>query len=175
MKRLSILRHAKSSWADRDQSDFDRPLNARGRDAVPLIGQHLATLDLIPDLILCSTAARASETLDLMRRAIGDKPMIYMREDLYLAEAKKILAMIQKDGGEADHVMIIGHNPGLEMIALLLADPDRSDTTALTRLAGKFPTAALAQFTFGGKSWRDLERRSCELERFVTPKDLTAN
>ncbi|MGI9509773.1 MAG: SixA phosphatase family protein, partial [Geminicoccaceae bacterium] len=114
MRRLLLLRHAKSSWDQRDQEDVQRPLAPRGRQAAPLIGRHLSGQGLVPDLVLCSTAERARQTLALVRaewdRADGEGAAVEMRASLYLAPPGEMLAALRRLDDATESVMIIGHN-----------------------------------------------------------------
>ena len=171
MKRLSLLRHAKSSWGDPGQRDFDRPLNARGREAAPLIGAYMAKSDLVPDVIMCSTAARTRETLALLLPRLQAEPIVEFRDDFYLAEPRVMMTAVQQADPQALHILIIAHNPGLEMLAMRLTDPEQSDIAALARIAEKYPTAALASFV-GPDAWVDFGKSTGALDLFVTPKEL---
>ncbi len=171
MKRLSLLRHAKSSWGDPGQRDFDRPLNARGREAAPVMGAYMAKNDLVPDLVLCSTAARTRETLALLLPRLRAEPLVEFRDDFYLADPGTMMAAIPQAEPSIAHILIIAHNPGLEMLAMRLCDPERSDIAALARIAEKYPTAALASFA-GPDAWADFGKGAGELDLFVTPKEI---
>ncbi len=171
MKRLSLLRHAKSSWADTGQRDFDRPLNARGRDAAPIMGALMAKSDLAPDRILCSTAARTRETLSLLLPRLRTEPIVEFRDDFYLADPQVMLAAVREADPLSHHILIIAHNPGLEVLAMRLTDPERSDIAALARIAEKFPTAALASFE-GPDTWAEFDKGACALDFFATPKEI---
>lgn len=171
MKRLSLLRHAKSSWGDARQRDIDRPLNTRGRNAAPIMGAFMAKRALLPDLVLCSTAVRTRETLTLLLPRFQPEPAIEFREDFYLADPGVMLGAVQNASARYDHILIIAHNPGLEMLAMRLSDPRNSDQAALARIAEKFPTAALASFT-GQKRWTGFKKGASALDVFATPKML---
>ncbi|MEO1252939.1 MAG: histidine phosphatase family protein, partial [Pseudomonadota bacterium] len=132
-KRLILLRHAKSSWADRTQSDFDRPLNDRGRRDAPAMGRFIIDNALAPEIIFCSPSKRTLETLALLQETIGDDAHVEFADGLYLAEAKTLLKIAQNAGSQYASAMIIAHNPGLEMLALKLADAGTSDADALAR------------------------------------------
>ena len=167
MKRIFLLRHAKSSWDDPALSDFDRPLNRRGRTAAPLIGRHLADHGLAPSLILCSAARRTRETLALLLPDLSGETVIRIETGLYEAGAGQLLARIRQIPPEVPSVLLIGHNPGLEELASdLIADGPAED---IARLAEKFPTAALAAIHFDARTWKDVGARSGTLERFVIP------
>lgn len=167
MKRVFLLRHAKSSWDDPALSDFERPLNRRGRAAAPLVGRYLADHGLIPSLILCSAARRTRETLALLLSDLAGETVIRIEQGLYEAGAGQLLARIRQVPPEVPSVLLIGHNPGLEELASdLIADGPAED---VARLAGKFPTAALAAIHFDARTWNDVVARSGTLERFVVP------
>jgi phosphohistidine phosphatase len=170
MPELLLLRHAKSDWRDRDLDDFDRPLAPRGRRAAPLMGRYLAAEGLIPDLVLCSTARRAVETLDLLLTALASKPEIGYLKTLYLAPPSRMLAVLRRQSPERGRILLIAHNPGLQHLALDLAGPAGSD--AAIRLAEKFPTAALARFQVS--DWGSLGEVPARFSAFVRPRDLAA-
>lgn len=172
MKRLSLLRHAKSDWADRSLGDSDRPLNPRGRAAAPLMGAFIGDKLSTPDLILCSSSMRTRQTLDLLAQYLRPAPETLISERLYLASAAEMLSQIQAADDAHHHILMIGHNPGTHMLALDLIDPERSNSDVVARIAGKFPTAALAHFEFDAAAWTDLARRRGALMFFKTPKML---
>src|SRR5215472_16839815 len=121
MLTVSLLRHAKSSWADPEKADFDRPLAARGEKAAPRMGAFLAEQRVIPELILCSTARRARATLDLVLPQLSARPEIVFEDELYHGGAPALLKRLRKVADSIHHVMIIGHNPALHAFALDLA------------------------------------------------------
>jgi phosphohistidine phosphatase len=172
MKYVSLLRHAKSSWDNPQQKDFDRPLNERGRRAAPMIGAYLAGHGPAPDIVLCSSARRTRETLKLLIESLGRPKNTQILDTLYLAGPPSLLAHINALPETFSHVLVIGHNPGLEMLACELADPLRSDVLALRRMAGKFPTGGFARFEFDVEHWKDVAREDGRLAAFVTPRDL---
>ena len=145
MKTLLILRHAKSSWKDEALPDHDRPLNKRGKEDAPRMGKLLRDEDLVPDLILSSDARRAHSTTELVvEESRYDGEIIYSR-DLYAAESEACMEALAQMGGEANCVMIVGHNPGLEEL--------------IQDLTGEYlplPTAALAQVTLPINRWSEL-------------------
>lgn len=174
MKTLYLLRHAKSSWGDKHLDDHDRPLNARGRDAAPRIGAYLREKGLIPTLILCSTAQRARETLGAMLPFLPEDIEVQFSRGLYLASPEAMLAGLRADGAAAGSVMVIGHNPGMEQLALGLArhggDAGERERRKLLKL--KFPTACLAVLRFDVDDWDAVRTGTGVLEAFVQPKDL---
>lgn len=167
MKELILLRHAKSSWADENAADFDRKLAPRGRKAAGAIGAWLVESGFVPDVILSSSARRTRETVAGLG-AIAEAAEVVYDDALYLAEPEAILQRIAKLRGAVARVLVVGHNPGMEQLALRLtqaASPERE------RIARKFPTAALAWFTVDGDSWRGLEGRT-RIKRFVVPAEV---
>jgi len=167
---LHLLRHAKSSWKTPGLDDHDRPLNRRGRHAAQALGLHLQRLALVPDVVLCSTAVRARQTLDLLTPAI--KPArIVLEFELYEADAAGLLAYLRKLSDAMACVLLIGHNPALHELALLLAETASSGT--LPRAEDKFPTAALASLAFEG-GWRALQPHSAAVVGYIEPRQLMA-
>jgi phosphohistidine phosphatase len=167
VKRLYLLRHAKSSWKDPGLDDHDRPLAGRGRRAADAVGRYLREHDLRPELVLCSTARRTRETLERMDLALGGRA-VRMEPGLYGASAGALLERLRDVPDAVGSVLLIGHNPGLQELALELARP----APAVRELEAKYPTAALAAFAFEGPSWRDLDRGTARLVSFVRARDL---
>ena len=167
MKRLYLLRHAKSSWDDSSLPDHDRPLAGRGRRASKAIARHLREEDIKPDLVLCSSARRGRETLDRLEKALGAST-VQVEDDLYAASATQLLDRVRSVPDSVESVMLIGHNPGLQELALGLA---RASATA-DELAAKYPTAALATLEFSASSWRELDNGAADLVALVRPRDL---
>ena len=170
MRRLALLRHAKSSWDDSNLDDFDRPLNARGLQAAPVMGAVLASLNFSPDCILCSPAERTRQTLTSIKPTIrGAMPPVSFDQSLYLAGTADILALLRKVEPQHAKVLIIGHNPGLHALAAMLAAT--GDANQIARLEDKFPTASLAVYTFPQSTWHEFDPASGQLDAFITPKD----
>ncbi len=169
MKRLLLLRHAKSSWDDPELDDFDRPLAPRGERAARLMGSHMAAKVAPPSVVLCSPARRARDTLDLVLPAVYGVPVVFERE-LYVFEHRPLLARLREVTEENRAVMVVGHNPALEDLTNDLAGP-QSDSVAVTRLGEKYPTATLAELAFDGP-WADLATGAARLAGFTRPKDL---
>jgi len=166
MRSLHLLRHAKSSWAEPGLADHERPLAARGRRDAKRIAKHLRRVGCSPELVLCSTAARTRETLELIRPAL-DASTVVLDEDLYGASSDQLLARLRRVPDTVASVMLIGHNPGIQQLALALA----STGGELGRLEAKFPTAALATLTLP-KPWSWLEPGDAALSAYVRPKQL---
>ena len=166
-RRLYLLRHAKSSWKDQGLADHDRPLARRGRRAAKAIGRHLREQRVAPELVLCSTARRARETLEGIEPLPG-RGAVRTEPELYGAGPAELLARLHEIAPRVRSVMVIGHNPALEQLALLLA---RHGPT-VSELEAKFPTGALATLAFRGPGWAELGRGTAELIDFVRPRDL---
>ena len=162
-KHLTVLRHAKSSWANPDIEDHDRPLNARGRRAATLVGQHLRASGQRPELVLCSSAARACETLDLLDIATGT--VVLIEDQLYGAAANDLIARLRQIPDDVESVLLIGHNPGVEDLTDLLLGG------GLAR-AEKFPTAAAALLELPIRTWNSLQPANAVLHEFVIPREL---
>jgi phosphohistidine phosphatase len=146
MKLLSILRHAKSSWKDSSLEDHDRPLNKRGLRDAPRMGALIREQGLVPDTILSSTARRARETALAVAAEIGFPDEVRFTRRLYGADPDTHLESLRALSDTAAHVLVVGHNPGLE--ALLATLVGESHT---------LPTGALAVVELPVESWRELE------------------
>lgn len=170
MPTLHLLRHAKSSWGSAARDDHDRPLSARGQRAAAAMAVYLRQAGVAPDLVLCSTARRTQETLALVREGLPEGIAIETARDLYEVGADRILARLRETDPSVDVLLVVGHNPGMEGLAVWLAGA-KSDPNAMRELSGKFPTCALASLSFIG-AWSDLGDGGADLTRFVTPKDL---
>jgi phosphohistidine phosphatase len=167
VKTLYLLRHAKSSWDDETLTDHERPLAPRGERAAKLIAEHLkVTLAAGPELVLCSTAVRTRQTLELVAPGLGD-PRVEFDEAIYGATAGGLVGMLRSVPDEVESVLVIGHNPGLQGLALELA----STGARLPQLATKFPTCAVATLAVAGP-WSALDEGDAELTAYVTPKQL---
>ena len=145
MKLLLILRHAKSSWKDKGISDHARPLNKRGKKAAPLMGQVLYEDDFVPDVILSSTALRARETVDLVAEASGFEGEVDYLDDFYHAWPSDYLSALCSLSDKINTAMVVGHNPGMELLLEML-----------TGQSERFPTAALASVTLPIDYWSQL-------------------
>jgi len=172
MKQLYLLRHAKSSWEDAAVADFERPLAVRGRRACASLREAIGRHGIAPALILCSAARRTQETLQAVAPAFAHDYVVAIERRLYLASAAKLLERIRRLEDDIPSVMLIGHNPGLQRVALLLAGGGAQE--GLARLKAKFPTAALAELAFRGARWRDLAAGKAELVRLLTPREVEA-
>lgn len=162
MKTLLLMRHAKSRWGTPELSDFDRPLNKRGRNAAPKMGRFLRAQGLRPDVVLVSSAVRARQTAEAVMDAAEFDSPIFFRPALYLASVEEHLDGLRKLQGDVDCVLVVGHNPGLEELVELL-----------TGSSEFLPTASVAFLSLPIDSWEDLcgELRGV-LESVWRPKEL---
>jgi phosphohistidine phosphatase len=145
MKTLLILRHAKSDWDEPEVADHDRPLTARGKRDAPNVGRWLRAEDLVPDLIISSTAKRARKTARLAADASGYEGEIRLEAELYEAGAETYVEVLQTVPEPCPRVMVVGHNPGLEELV-----------QALTGELQSMPTAGLAQITLPIATWKEM-------------------
>ena len=157
--RLYLLRHAKSSWDHPELADHDRPLAKRGRRATKALARYLREHDIAPELVLCSTARRARETLEGIELAAPD---VRHESELYGASARELMERLREVPDEVGSVMVIGHNPGIEDLAVALLGHAP---------AAKYPTGALAALELPG-TWDDVDRDGAQLVSFVRPRDL---
>jgi phosphohistidine phosphatase len=172
MRQLLLMRHAKSSWDDKDLPDHARPLNARGRAAAASMREALESLGLAPDLVLVSSALRTRQTLAALE-PWAETPLVEPMDALYLADATRLLGVLREVKETVRSAMVIAHNPGLHELAVRLvgahamtyANPD------LRRLAEGYPTGAVAEFTIPGP-WSTLDSGGGRLVRFLQPRDL---
>jgi phosphohistidine phosphatase len=167
MKRLYLLRHAKSSWDDPTLADHDRPLAPRGRRASEAMAEHLRNERIAPELVLCSPSARTRQTLTAIAAGLGENADVRIEDELYAASAAALLDVLHELPEEVGSVMLIAHNPGIQDLAVSLA----GSGPVVERVRSKFPTAALATLELDG-SWRELAPGGVELVAFVKPKDL---
>ncbi len=170
MRRLILMRHAKSAWGDPELADKDRPLNQRGRLAAALMGAWLRENGLIPDAALISDARRARETWAGVAREL-DAP-VDARElpALYHADPDTLLEALRSAPADARTVLVIGHEPGLS--AFLRRIVEGTPGAGARRAFDKFPTGAVAALTFAAPDWSGIDVRSARFDRFVVPKDL---
>lgn len=170
MKRLTVLRHAKSSWDQAGLDDFDRPLNDRGREAARRIGRNMATRSLRFDLCLASPAVRVRETLAEIGRERGDLPLPIFEDGIYHAGLEDLLGLMQKIDDSAESVLLVGHNPGVHELVVELTSRDAGGLR--DRVLMKFPTAAMAELELPAAKWRELTAGSGTVTRLTLPREL---
>jgi phosphohistidine phosphatase len=161
MKTIYLLRHAKSSWKDETITDIERPLNGRGRKAAGTIGDLLKKENIVPDLVLSSSAVRARQTTDLVMEAGGLSSELRFDERIYEATPQKLLAVVQQIDKSKNNVLLVGHNPGFEQLLELL-----------TGSVETMQTATLAKINLKASTWASVKRESGDLEWIVRPKEL---
>lgn len=162
MKTLLIMRHAKSSWEETGLHDHDRPLNKRGKLNAPRMGRLLRELDLVPDLILTSSARRARDTAEAVADQSGYAGDVRVDEDLYAAPPEAYLEALTAADDSYERLLIIGHNPGLEELLDMLTDEREA-----------LPTAAIAHVDLPIQSWQDLTGETPgKLVKLWRPKEL---
>jgi phosphohistidine phosphatase len=167
-KYLFLLRHAKSSWDDPELADHERPLAPRGRRAAKVMAKHLGRKGIAPELVLCSPATRTRQTLTRLAPGLGKNPDVQIEPELYAASAPVLLEVLHEVPDEIESVMLIGHNPGIQDLALSLA----RGGPEVARVRSKFPTGGLATLELNG-SWRELAPGTAELVSLVKPKELS--
>ena len=164
---LLLLRHAKSAWDNPSLDDHDRPLAPRGQEAARRLHDHVRQLPTLPDVVVCSSAVRTVQTLDAIRPALKRDTTLIVEAGLYLADADTWLSRLRSLGDEVSCAMAVGHNPGLEDLAVLLVDDGMTELRE--RLAAKFPTGALATISFTG-GWSDLAAGAGRLDALFEPR-----
>ncbi|MCB2088418.1 MAG: histidine phosphatase family protein [Sphingomonadaceae bacterium] len=167
MKILGILRHAKSDWDDVGQRDFDRGLNDRGRKGAAVIGQHIRDHGARWDAVLASPAVRVKQTLEV---SLPEMEPVW-DERLYLASVPTIFDVIRDHAGDADRVLISGHNPGLQEILFELI-PTENENELFQQAIRKFPTASFAVLEIAIDDWANLDGAKATLAHFARPRDL---
>ena len=167
MNRLCLMRHAKAAPQEAEAEDRARPLAPRGEKAARAVARWMVAQGIVPDAALCSSALRTRQTLAAMLPVLGGRPRVSYEDGLYLAEPRALLARLRKLAADQTTVLVVGHNPGLQELAVGLAGAGRLGK----RLRENLPTAALACFELDG-DWAELGRADATLALYVTPKDL---
>ncbi|HEY59671.1 MAG TPA: histidine phosphatase family protein [Anaerolineae bacterium] len=162
MKKIFLMRHAKSSWKNSKLPDHERPLKKRGQKNAKSMGKFLKAKKHVPDIVLCSTAERAVQTANILTKACGyDKEVIYT-DKLYMAEPSNIFEILHDQPDKAKNIMIIGHNPGMEAFLQIL-----------TGKVETLPTASIAYLNLSIKKWANLNQKvEAKLKKLWRPKDL---
>jgi phosphohistidine phosphatase len=166
-RHIYLLRHAKSSWVDGDLDDHERPLSPRGEQTARQMATHLRLEAVEPDLVLCSTAERARQTLAAL--SLGREALY--EDEIYGATAVGLLARLHRIPEPIGSAMLIGHNPGFQELAVSLAG--KGDPVLVARVREKLPTCALVKLAFQGP-WASLAESEATLEALVVPRDLEA-
>lgn len=169
MRRLMILRHAKSDWPS-GFSDFERPLAPRGKLAAPLMGRYLKAEGLMPDLAIVSSARRTVDTWGLVAAELGEDVPHVLERRIYEAPYEMLASVIRETPPHVRTLLLVGHNPGCEELAGAMIG--YGDRFAAQRMQAKYPTAGLCLLDFDVESWDHIAEGSARLDRFVTPASL---
>ena len=164
MKKLLLVRHAKSAWDNLDGSDHNRPLNSRGAHDAPAMGAHLLARGIRPDLILASSAVRTTSTAQALADAMSvDAARIQILPSLYLAHAADILAAVAACPDTVDTIMLVAHSPGIgDASGVLTGEPPRH-----------MPTCAVACLGSTAATWREAAQPGgCTLQFWTSPRQL---
>ncbi len=171
--RLTLLRHAKSSWDDINLRDFDRPLAPRGIKAAPKIGKYMAENDILPEYVWCSSARRTTETFARIQSVLPVTPHVRYDDMIYSAgTASGLVNLIRSAAPEVSHLMIVGHNPTMQDMVLSLVGWQQGQAEHKAQIQRKFSTGALANIDFEMDGWSDIDYETGRLCHFVTPKML---
>lgn len=169
VRQLCLWRHAKAVHGD--MVDFERPLTGRGRHDAELVAEWMAGQGIEPAEVLCSPSRRTTETWNALRRRLGGTPRVRLLEGLYAVPASELLSRIRSVPATVRSLLLVGHNPGLEELALELSGPG-SEASELAELQLKFPTGALAVLETGVPGWGALDQGRARLVKLVRPRDL---
>ena len=167
MRRLLLLRHAKTERPVPGERDRDRKLTKRGIADAPLIGAYMVRHGLVPDLALISPAERAQQTWKLTAAAFAKAPKMVIDERIYNATADKLMTVLSETR-DARALVVVGHNPGIHDLAVELIAA--GDAEARERITEKLPTSGLVVIDLAFDDWQLLHRHSGRLERFVSPR-----
>jgi len=168
VRTVILLRHGKSSWSDSSVADIDRPLAPRGERASRRIAKYMRRKGIRPALVLCSPALRTRQTLEAIEPSLGKRCTVELVPQLYAASERELLEQLQALPESVSSVMLIGHNPGLHNLAVVLA----SRGADLPQLEEKFPTGGLATLIVHSKSWAALSPGDAELIDYAVPRYL---
>jgi phosphohistidine phosphatase len=172
MRRLMLLRHAKTERAEPGERDRDRKLMKRGRSDASMIGAYMARHGLVPDLALVSPATRAQETWLLAAPAFAKAPPMLTNDRIYNADTEKLLGVVGEARKDAHSLIVVGHNPGLHDLAMLLIAS--GEVKARERIDEKLPTSGLVVIDLPLDDWSLVQAQAGRLERFVSPSVIAA-
>ncbi len=161
MKKILLLRHAKSDRENHSGPDFERYLNQRGRSDAPKVAAALEEKNMVPALIIASPAVRVEETLSLMTDVWKNPPEIQWDKSLYLCSPRRIFQLIEEQDELRDFTGFAGHNPCMEEVY-----------AALSEDGAAFPTYAAAVISFACESWLTVQKAPGKVELFITPREL---
>ena len=170
MKTIFLLRHAKSSWDDVSLDDFDRPLSTRGIKSCKKIGKYLKKNKLIPDIVYCSSAIRAKQTWELVNRIVEKKKNVVYKSKLYMANSSDFIDVIRKTDNIFHSLMLISHNPGMEIFAREISKNKTDKHYESIDL--KYPTGGLVIIRFNLNIWSKIKYETGDICEFIKPRDL---
>jgi phosphohistidine phosphatase len=170
MTILTIMRHAKSDWGDAELADFDRPLNDRGRKAAKRVGRELKQRRFKFDQVIASPALRVRETLAGFAEGFGEELDVRWEPDLYGAGVGELIRLVRAIPAIVHAPLLVGHNPGLQQLVLELTGDGESELRQ--RVAGKFPTAAVALIALPAVRWDEVAAGSGRLSELILPREL---
>lgn len=160
MKRIYIIRHAKSSWKDTSLDDFDRPLNKRGKLNAPMMGKRLKKKNILPDSILSSSALRVKKTAKVIAKEIGYEQKIIYRDDMYETSSSFLDEMLKGLEDEDESVFLFGHHTGFNALAEYYVN-----------FSENIPTCGIVEIEFNCKKWKDISVKNATLISFDYPKN----
>ena len=162
MKTVLLMRHAKSSWKDKKLEDIERPLNKRGKKDAGRMGHLMKEKELVPELILCSSAVRARSTAELFAEKSGYTGEIRYLDSFYMAEPMIYAEAVHSLPDELNQVMLIGHNPGMEGLVQILSGKVES-----------LPAGAIARMALTIEHWSDFDYNTCgDIKHLWRPRDF---
>jgi len=159
MKKLYIIRHAKSSRSDETLEDFERPLNKRGKENAPMIGERLKEKGIMPDIIISSPAKRAKSTAEMIAKEIGYKKKILFDENIYESSVDELCKILTSINDKNSAVFLVGHNPSLNDLAYYYVHHEVN-----------IPTCGIVEIAFECDTWADIEPKNAKLLSFEYPK-----
>ncbi len=171
MKLLGLFRHAKSDWNDARLRDFDRPLNDRGRMGAALMGEHIHDYGVRWNRVLASPAARVTQTIEIAGEAAKSSPPVIWDRRIYLANSATLMDLLREQPDDANSIIMVGHNPGLEDLIFDLV-PDDGQNPLREIVEVKFPTAAFAVLELDIAKWSDLKDNCAKLIHLQRPRDI---
>ncbi len=173
MKKLLLLRHAKSDWDDFTLEDHERPLNERGQHNAQQMGAYMADNTIHPDIIYCSTAQRTRQTLSLLLAQGGLSCPVDYVPDIYEATASTLISIVTNCPDKYDTLLIVGHNPGIQMLGLTLTEGQNAPLRR--KLEYRLPTGTLQNITLNINSYTEITQGCGTLESFTKPKSLSVD
>ncbi len=159
MKKLYIIRHAKSSWSDETLNDFERPLNKRGKSNAPMMGERLKEKGVMPDIIISSPAKRAKSTAEMIAKEIGYEKKVLFDENIYESSVDELRKIIKEIDNKKGIVFLIGHNPSLNALAEYYVN-----------FSQNIPTCGIVEIAFECDKWANIEHKNAKLLSFDYPK-----